>query len=430
VRSSLITGLTASAALCFCIWTSPRVKAQSDPSGSSASRPAKGGKTGTKLEALLADRFGGDPARQEAARRQLIGRPVDAKVRTLAWEAYKASPVHAALRTEWEKKTVSTPDRISPYLWRYVGTKPAGGWGLVIAMHGGGGAPKQVNDGEWNYMFSTYYREHPENGGYVYLALRAPNDAWNGFYDDAICPLVEKLIKEFVLFADVDPDKVYTMGASHGGYGAFVIGPKIPDRFAVIHAAASAPSDGETMGENLRDTRFTFIVGERDTAYGRADRCHKFQEQVEKWRTQYGGFPGKFECPTGVGHLVPDHDELAEMLKTTRDAHPDFVVWTQSDSVLKRSYWVEAPAPVNQGHIEAKIVGNAIALKVQKQAQIALWLDDKLVDLKKPVTVDVEGGKRQVFRLKPSLETFCQGLEETADPRLSAPVRIEISLAP
>ena len=140
MRSSLITGLTAGAALCFCIWTSPRVKAQSDPSGSSASRPAKGGKTGTKLEALLADRFGGDPARQEAARRQLIGRPVDAKVRTLAWEAYKASPVHAALRTEWEKKTVSTPDRISPYLWRYVGTKPAGGWGLVIAMHGGGGA--------------------------------------------------------------------------------------------------------------------------------------------------------------------------------------------------------------------------------------------------------------------------------------------------
>ena len=41
-------------------------------------------------------------------------------------------------------------------------------------------------------MFERYYKEHPEAGGYVYLALRAPNDEWNGFYDDAICPMVER----------------------------------------------------------------------------------------------------------------------------------------------------------------------------------------------------------------------------------------------
>ncbi len=383
-----------------------------------------------KLEALLADRFSGDAARQEQAKRALTGRPVDARIRALAWKVYKASPAHAALKDQWKKKTVATADRTSPYLWRYVGTKPANGWGLVIAMHGGGGAPKEINDNEWRYMFSTYYKEHPESGGYVYLALRAPNDTWNGFYDDSICPLVETLIKQFVLFADVNPDKVFTMGASHGGYGAFVIGPKIPDRFAAVHAAASAPSDGETMGENLRNTRFTFIVGEKDTAYGRADRCHKFEELVEKWRTQYGGFSGKFECPVGVGHLVPDHDELAELLKNTRDTRPDFVVWTQSDNVLKRCYWVEAPEPVNGGHIEAKIVKNTITLKAQKQTKLTLWLDDKLVDMKKPVTVEVEGGKPQVFHLKPSLETYCQGLEATADPHLTAPTRIEVSLAP
>lgn len=421
--------LYLSAAVCLLLWPEPRAKA-APTEKPTVSRTTASEKSEVKIEALLADRFGGDAAKAEAARKQLAGKPVDAKTRALAWEAYKASPVQAALKAEWEKKTVSTSDRTSPYLWRYVGTKPAKGWGLVIAMHGGGGAPKQVNDNEWKYMFSTYYREHPENGGYVYLALRAPNDTWNGFYDDSICPLVEKLIKEFVLFADVDPDKVYTMGASHGGYGAFVIGPKIPYRFAAVHAAASAPTDGETMGENLRNTRFTFIVGEKDTAYGRYDRCHAFEAQVEKWRQQYGGFSGKFECPTGVGHLVPDHDQLAEMLKITREAHPDFVVWTQSDNVLKRNYWVEAPEPVEKGHIEAKIVGNTISVKAQKQSRIALWLDEKMVDFKKPVVVEVEGGKRQTFRLKPSLETYCQGLEDTADPHLTAPVRIELNSRP
>src|SRR5262249_33509673 len=155
--------------------------------------------------------------------------------------------------------------------------KPDKGWALVIAMHGGGGAPKEVNDSQWKGMFERYYKDHPESGGYVYLALRAPNDEWNGFYDDAIVPLIDRLILQFVLFGDVDTDMVSILGASHGGYGAFVIGPKAPDRFYAIHASASAPTDGETMGENLRNTRFTYMVGSRDTAYGRAERCQKFE---------------------------------------------------------------------------------------------------------------------------------------------------------
>jgi hypothetical protein len=65
-----------------------------------------------------------------------------------------------------------------------------------------------------------YYRDHPEVGGYIYLALRAPNDAWNGFYADHVYPLIDNLIRQFRLLGDIDPDKVFLMGYSHGGYGA------------------------------------------------------------------------------------------------------------------------------------------------------------------------------------------------------------------
>jgi hypothetical protein len=385
---------------------------------------------GTPLERLLADRFGSDPARQAAAQTKLAALPASASARALAWQSYKASPQHAKLAEEWQQKSVSTADRTSPYLWRTVGTKPSDGWALVIAMHGGGGVPKELNDREWDYMYRAYYHEHPEAGGYVYLALRAPNDAWNGFYDDSICPLVENLIKQFVLFADVNPDKVYTLGASHGGYGAFVIGPKIPYRFAAVHASASAPSGGETRGENLRNVRFTFMVGEKDTDYGRAGLCQKFALQVEEWRKQYGGFPGELELEKGTGHFVPDHDKLAEMLKFQRDAWPKSLVWTQSDSVLPRFYWIEASHPTSDGHIEASVTGNTITIKATKQDRIGLWLDQSLIDLKKPVMVEVVGGKRQVYRLKPNLETYCLGLDQTADPHLAAPVRISVPLVP
>jgi transglutaminase-like putative cysteine protease len=387
----------------------------------------------TEVAGLLTDRFGADAAKRAVAEKLLAELPFDEGLRGLAWQAYKASPAHADLRKEYESKTVKTPDRTSPYLWRHVGQKPKEGWSLVIAMHGGGGAAKRVNDSQWMGMFERYYKDHPEAGGYVYLALRAPNDAWNGFYDDAICPLIERLIRQFVLFGDVNPDRVYILGASHGGYGAFVIGPKIPDRFAAVHASASAPTDGETMGENLRNTRFTFMVGEKDTAYGRAERCQAFAKQVETWRKQRGGYSGSFEWRPDVGHSVPDRDKVAEMIKAgPRDPHPKELVWVQSDGILKHFFWIEAPKPAEKGRVEASITStsNRIWIKSEGQAQLALWLDGNLVDLARPITVEVAGGETRQIIPKPTLGTYCLSLEERGDPRLAAPARIVVPLKP
>ena len=294
-------------------------------------------------------------------------------------------------------------------------------------MHGGGNAPAELNDQQWRGMFKRY-KDHPEAGGYVYLSLRAPNDTWNGFYDDAICPLVERLIRQFVVLGDVNPDRVYTLGASHGGYGAFVIGPKMPDRFAGVHASAAAPTPGETRGENLRNVRFTFMVGERDTAYGRAERCLEFEREIQTWRKQYGGYPGRFEWETGVGHQVPDHDKLAEMLKAPwRKPLPARIVWAQSDDVLKHCYWVETPRPSPEGRVEASVKDNTIMLKTEHLDQVVLWLDAPLVDLSSPIVVNLSGGSCLTSTRRPNVGTYCTGLEERGDPRLATPLRIAVN---
>ena len=383
------------------------------------------------LAALLADRFGDDPGRREVAAKLLQRVPFPDWGRELAWSAYRESPRHKALRAEWEESRVTTPDRASAYLWRSVGDPEAKGRSLVIAMHGGGGAPKRVNDSQWRGMFERYYRDHPEAGNYVYLALRAPNDEWNGFYDDAIVPLVERLILQFVLFGGVDPDRVVILGASHGGYGAFVIGPKIPDRFAAIHASASAPTPGETAGVNLRNVRFTFMVGEDDTAYGRADRCREFAEQLASWKADYGGFPGGMELLPDVGHSVPDRDKVAELLVAgSRDPKPDRLIWVQSDDVVQHHYWLEAPEPAEGGRIEATAEGNTIRLRSENQNRVALWLDAPLIDLTKPVTIEVEGSSPRAIDPVPDLGTYCDGIELRGDPKLAAPLRVEVDLGP
>jgi transglutaminase-like putative cysteine protease len=374
----------------------------------------------------LADRFSGDPAKVASARMALARAPFTEKAAAEAWTAYRNAP-DPAMKADFDAKMVRTADRTSPYRWRFVGEKPKDGWGLVIVMHGGGAGPKEMNDQQWSGMLDRYYRDHPEAGGYVMLALRAPNDEWNGFYDDAICPLIDRLILQFVKYADVDPNHVYACGVSHGGYGAFVIGPKTPYRFAAVHPAASAGTDGETAGENLRNVRFTWSVGETDTAYGRIERCRAFQKQWEEWRAKYGGFDGGLEEVAGKGHQIGEHerDKLADLRKYTRNATPKRVLWTQTDDVIRRFYWLEALKPVDKGRIDAEIVGNEITLKTENQGDVALWLSSALVDLTKPVVV-VRDGKRTVHKPNPSLATYADGLEQTGDPALTAPVRIVV----
>ncbi len=130
----------------------------------------------------------------------------EAAARQVVWSAYRDAPIHADERAQFDAHVVRTADRESPYTVKQIGERPAHGFPLFIAMHGGGGVAKAVNDQQWSVM-QVYYKDHPELGGYRYVALRAPNDAWNGFYDDAICPLVTELIRQFLLFGDVDPTR-------------------------------------------------------------------------------------------------------------------------------------------------------------------------------------------------------------------------------
>ncbi|MGE4550821.1 MAG: hypothetical protein AAEJ57_05475, partial [Opitutales bacterium] len=65
------------------------------------------------------------------------------------------------LQKDFEAARVTSGKYLSPYVVRKVGQKPDTGWPLFIAMHGGGGAPKELNDGQWKVM-QRYYRDHAE----------------------------------------------------------------------------------------------------------------------------------------------------------------------------------------------------------------------------------------------------------------------------
>lgn len=353
--------------------------------------------------------------------------PSSSAVRRLAWEAFRASPAHADLRADRAANRVRFERYESPYAVRPVGVKPAAGWGLVIALHGGGGVPREVNDSQWRGM-QTYYRDQPQAGGYLYLALRAPNDTWNGFYDDYVYPLVANLLRQFAVCEALDLNRVDLIGYSHGGYGAFAIGPKMPDRFAAIHSSAAAPTNGETSAKTLRHTPFTFWVGEHDEGYGRRSRCEAFDRLLGGLRGDRKDiFPTAYTLQPGRAHSdLPDHDRLRDLLPLTRNPVPRELTWEQTDGVIHDFYWLRDPHPRKRREIDAACRDNVVRISAAPAAaSFSVLLDERLVDLARPVTVEC-GGRRTVETPTPRLAVLCRGIVERADPDLAFTVRLEV----
>ncbi|MBI2925689.1 MAG: hypothetical protein HYY24_08295 [Verrucomicrobia bacterium] len=237
------------------------------------------------------------------------------------------------------------------------------------------------------------------------------------------------LIRQFVLFAEVDPNKVFIMGYSHGGYGAFAIGPKMPDRFAAIHASAAAPTDGETTGKTLRNTVFTFMIGEKDTMYGRLDRCRRFNETIQQLRGERADiYPVTMEFKPGQPHSgLPDRDKIKDMYAAVRDPVPRELTWEMTDRVIRDFYWLHAPKPASGQEIVALCRDNRVSVTTWNVPSASVLLDSRLVDFGQPVTLEVNG-RATTRKVTPSLRTLCETLLRRGDPELAFTVELDLAL--
>ena len=347
-------------------------------------------------------------------------------VRQLVWESYRVAPIHNSLKQDFDSNQVRFEKHISPYSVKTVGKRPANGWGLFIAMHGGGGTTQEFNDSQWRRM-QTYYRDHPEVGGYIYIALRAPNNTWNGFYTGYTYPLIQKILRQFMLFADVDPNKKFIMGYSHGGYGAFAIGPKMPDYFAAIHSSASSLADGANPA-TLRNTVFTTMVGSKDTMYGRYKNIVNFQKEIQVLRgNRKDIYPVTVQIIADHPHSgLPDRDKIAEMYANVRNPVPTELAWRLSDTVIHHFFWLQTNVPKAGMNMNTSIQKNNIVAQTNL-TEASILLDSRLIDFKKPVVLELNG-KKSTHKLKPSLRIFCQTMQERGDPELAFTTKMVLDL--
>ncbi len=310
-------------------------------------------------------------------------------------------------------------------LERTFGDAPAGERSLWISLHGGGGAPAEVNDRQWRNQIKLY---EPAEG--LYIAPRAPTDTWNLWHQPHIDVLLDELISVCVATRGVDPNRVYLMGYSAGGDGVYQLAPRQADRFAAAAMMAGHPNDARP--ESLRNLPFAIFMGGKDAAYKRnevaADWGHKLGELQS---ADHEGYPHRVTIFREHAHWMngEDREALPWMRAHTRNPWPSKIVWRQDDVTHTRLYWLERlDDAIETGEmITAAVEGQTITLESDDVRAVRLLLRDQIIDLDQPIVVIANGTKvfhGRVYRTNAEIE---RSLTARRDPTMTATASLEAS---
>ena len=341
--------------------------------------------------------------------------------------------IRADAKAEFDSKVLEADGVSMPFWYAVYGEKPArksAGRALYISMHGGGGAPKQVNDQQWDNQKKLY---KPEEG--VYVAPRAPTDTWNLWHQGHIDALFRELIADMIVLEDVDPNRVYLMGYSAGGDGVFQLAPRMADSFAAASMMAGHPN--ETRPDGLRNLPFAIFMGGKDAAFNRNEIARQWKTMLDGLSEKDpGGYPHEVTIHEENGHWMDRKDAVAVpwMAKKVRDLRPAKVVWLQDDVTSPRFYWLANPNPKGGQRVVAIRDGQLIRIdEATGVEELVIRLDDSMVDLDRPVRVVWKDGSA-LFEgpVKRSAGVLATTLAERRDPTgtFCAEIKVRIPADP
>lgn len=342
--------------------------------------------------------------------------------------------------------------RIGYFSLKIKGERPENGYPVYIGLHGGGGAPKGVNDQQWEQM-KSYYFNSIEAG--IYVAPRGPNNTWNLHFDDDAQLFYHQLLEDLRLHTDLDLNRIYLLGYSAGGDGVYQLAPRM-----ATHLAAANMSAGHHNGispDNLQHLPMLLQVGELDDAYKRNIETVRYSSLLDNLAVQYPGeYPHQIYVHADAEHSYvrdrqgPDYqasviaDPIAwlenPLQKTTgqaitdgptwlsqfqRNPYPAHIRWNRETISTDEQdwYWISVapfmpggqPEPANKV-VEVQLLQNQNRIEVKSfYGHLYLALHESYIDLEQPVVVVVEGKEFEIA-IKPSLLDIALCIAVRVDP--------------
>ncbi|OUU21376.1 MAG: polyhydroxyalkanoate depolymerase, partial [Planctomycetia bacterium TMED53] len=287
------------------------------------------------------------------------------------------------------------------------------GRSLYISLHGGGGAPAEVNDQQWENQKRLY---SPNEG--IYLSPRAPTNTWNLWHQGHIDRAFDRLIANMIVFHQVDPNHVYLLGYSAGGDGVYQLAPRMADRWAAAAMMAGHPNDARP--DSLRNLPFTLHMGAKDSPYNRNGQAQIWKDLLAKLRANDpNGYDHWVEIYADKGHWMDREDSQAIpwLASKYRNLRSTKIIWLQDDVVHSRFYWLLDKTPKARERVEATLDGQKITISTSENHDtLTVRLDDSMMDLNQPVSIAVNDNKVMTFEAVRKIGTLLKTMSERGDP--------------
>ena len=377
-------------------------------------------------------------------------------------EAQDVAEFRKLLTDSLSKANVTTwtlPDSLEPNAKMnfYLGVKgdmPKDGYPVFLYLHGSG--PREH---EWanGLRLAKMFQDGPS----MYIVPQIPQEgAWYRWWQRSKQWTWERILRILMSMPEVDKNRIYVFGISEGGYGS----QRLASFYADYWAAAGPMAGGEPLinapVENLAHVPLSFLTGDKDFMFYRHLLTKTTGEKLDSMQRL---FPNEYKHRV---ELIPDKGHSIDYTPTTpwlaqhkRNAQPRHFIWEnlEMDGLKRNAFYnlqvLEETDAYRTRYEFTANADNSIDIKVNGVKYNATWKDphwgidmlfskdltpaqhgnlriflsDQLVDLKKKVTVRING--KQVFcgKVKSSKKTRKLSQELWGDPMRDFKHAVEVN---
>lgn len=343
------------------------------------------------------------------------------------------------------------PDNLEPkadmsFVIMAQGERPETGRPLYIYLHGSG-----PRDGEWKAGKVLTQRWTAD--GEAWFVPRIPNEGqYYRWWQQSKQYAWENLLRRALASDEYDPDRIYMLGISEGGYGS----QRLASFYADYLAGAGPMAGGEPLvnapADNLRNTPFSLMTGSVDRGFYRNLLTARTGKALDSLAAANpGDYKHRVLLQEGRGHAIDYAPTATWLRENKRRLSPAHVTWEDypMDGLRRKAFANIEPLtrPADDTRYRYDLVidkgANSIALNVDTvfyrstevdpnwgivldsertfspvgSGKARIYLDDSMLDLGKKINITVNGRKLKAVKAKRSDDTVRRAIELWGDPR-------------
>lgn len=278
---------------------------------------------------------------------------------------------------------------------------------LIISLHGAGGNGQNLREA-W-VRGDTEWSARAKATCIVAAPTWQPARWWLWPQSKDIVTLLDELKDSY----NVDTNRVLLGGFSNGAHSAWSVGIKQPSLFTALGPSAGLPiaEAGQGMDLEMIAALGNLPVHLVHSADDRICPANAAQQILARYKKLgYDNIVHK-QYPSG-GH-VAHREYWGEIFKwfskMERDMYPDKTVFMTDHQEFDTAYWIRLSGVSPRATVKAEVKGTTVKLEIEKAGKVTVFLSDRMMDLDKPVKIEINGKNKFSGTVKRSA---CTAVEE------------------